>query len=749
MRKSPMSLAISLMLAGGVLSLSACNESESPKTGVLLDAAVQGMAYTTSGGLTGTTDANGQFSYYTGDTVTFKIGNVTIGSAKGASKLMTNDLTGETQLLGSQSVRLARLLQSLDVDGNPANGIDIRNKTVASNCALSSDATLANCATITVSAADAAAHLSHTASTQGNIVSVSFTDTPAPTSTADMARTFTTSSAVVTYADGSQKSFPLSYTKLFGVKDRIGTYPAGQLYNRDMLPINDPSGQPAIAETPDANSLLKVGDKLYLVTHYEYDWLNGDGSEASARMPMSMTLTSLSQNTTTGALSATAQSPINFSGVNGLWIPCFGSQTPWNTHLGSEEDYDLQANPLTSGYTNTSAGLQALQTNYLNGSAANPYHYGFFPEVTVAENGSTSVVKHYAMGRGTWEMGKVMPDGKTVYYGDDGTNVGIFMFVADTAGDLSAGTLYAARWHQTSAAGSDGGSATLSWVRLGHATDAQVKALVDAGTTFDSIFNNVAPVSGSCPSGTRIRAGSEADECLSVKPGMETAAAFLETRRYAALMGATAEFTKMEGIAVNAKDKKIYMAMSRIEKGMKASTTAPTDHVQLKENKAGATYTLQAQGGVNDHTGAPIASDYVATSIYVEDKLLGRPISADALGNTANPDYVANTDNVFFSEKMRTLFIGEDSGMHVNNFVWAYNVDTQQLTRILSAVAGAENTGLQVVEDLNGHAYIMSNSQHHGDFISTHEAGSKAALEPMIDKFDASVGYIGGLPALR
>jgi len=135
--------------------------------------------------------------------------------------------------------------------------------------------------------------------------------------------------------------------------------------------------------------------------------------------------------------------------------------------------------------------------------------------------------------------------------------------------------------------------------------------------------------------------------------------------------------------------------------------------------------------------------------MYVEAALLGEPLSAaDALGNTANPEKIANTDNIFFAEKMRTLFIGEDSGMHVNNFVWAYNVDTKKLTRILSAVAGAENTGLQVVENLNGHAYIMSNSQHHGDWSTGTNATVDAALAK-IDKFDANIGYISGLPAIK
>src|SRR5256885_7500598 len=46
----------------------------------------------------------------------------------------------------------------------------------------------------------------------------------------------------------------------------------------------------------------------------------------------------------------------------------------------------------------------------------------------------------------------------------------------------------------------------------------------------------------------------------------------------------------------------------------------------------------------------------------------GEDISADALGNTGNPNKICNPDNLKFSEKMRTLFIGEDSGQHVNNF---------------------------------------------------------------------------------
>ena len=73
--------------------------------------------------------------------------------------------------------------------------------------------------------------------------------------------------------------------------------------------------------------------------------------------------------------------------------------------------------------------------------------------------------------------------------------------------------------------------------------------------------------------------------------------------------------------------------------------------------------------------------------------------TADAYGNTANVDKVASPDNLSYSEEMRTLFIGEDSSKHTNNYVWAYNVDTKQLTRILSNPAGAESTGLLATGD--------------------------------------------------
>jgi secreted PhoX family phosphatase len=603
--------------------------------------------------------------------------------------------------------------------------------------------------------------------------SIAFSATPVAKTEAEMLETYSSSEATITYSDGSTKKFPLNYQTLFKNTDQTNQsggkkYAAAQLFDHKMAPIIDPNGDPVVAETADANSLLMIDGKLMLVNHWEYDDVLADGEDAYkvanwySRMPMSMNLSEITQ-AADGKLSVASQKPIDFASVNGGWIFCFGSQTPWNTHLGGEEDYDLYFVPGEKSYSTTEAGLKAMTEVYFrNTKTANPYHYGYATEVAPKADGSYTVEKLYNMGRGTWEAAIFAKDGRTAFFGDDGSYSGMFMFVGDKANDPKAGgTIYAARWDQTAADGSDGGSATIVWVKLGSATHAEAKALIDSGITLGDIFEtSLTEQTGDGWKATR--AGSSQTVWIKLKPGMEKAAAVLETRRYAAYLGATTEFTKGEGVAINHGDKKLYYAMSRIEGSMKASDGGPVDHIRLKENKAGATYTLPMAGSQKDSAGGAINSEYVPTMAMVEDKLLGRPISADANGNSADVNFIANTDNLFYSEKMRTLFIGEDSGMHVNNYVWAYNVDTKALTRILNVAAGGEATGLQVVEDAKGFAYIMSNTQHQGDWISTQNADLTTKLEAEAEKLygknkygtlnyrlTAQVGYVGGLPAIK
>jgi hypothetical protein len=73
----------------------------------------------------------------------------------------------------------------------------------------------------------------------------------------------------------------------------------------------------------------------------------------------------------------------------------------------------------------------------------------------------------------------------------------------------------------------------------------------------------------------------------------------------------------------------------------------------------------------------------------------------------------------------------------------------KKLSRILSLPAGAESTGLQAIDDLNGFAYILSNFQHAGDFSPNIDPALKAQLDPLIDRSEAAIGYLGGIPGLR
>jgi len=591
--------------------------------------------------------------------------------------------------------------------------------------------------------------------------SVEFIGMNAPSTPEQMAKAYSEAKVIIHTPSGGTIERALSYETLFGVKDKVGTNknPAGQLYSASMKPLMDPFGKPLIAETPDSNSLLNVDGSLYLVTHYEYDWILSDGSSVEKsttwhnRAPMSMTLTSISQDAKSGKLKATEQYPIDFSSVGGIWIPCFGSQTPWNTHLGSEEDYDLYFTA-SSGKNHKAAlkGLKAMSELYFEGKKeANAYDYGYITEVAVGSKGDTKVSKHYAMGRGTWEMSKVMSDEKTAFFGDDGAQVGLYMYIGDAAKNLDSGTLYAAVWKQTNEDGAkDGGQATLSWINLGHANSKEVAEWKNTHT-FNDIFEAYAPAEFDPKKHEgfkAVKAGHSDIEYLKLKPGKEKVAAFLETRRYAAYLGATTEFNKMEGVAFNKEEKKLYIAMSYIEKGMAKDTTLPKDDIKVAKNRCGGTYEVAMSHNIKDSSGALIPSEFVPISMHVPAPLLGEEIATDALGNTCAVDKIANTDIVFYSSRSRTLFIGEDSGTHVNNFVWAYNIDTKKLSRILSAAAGAESTGLQVVENMNGHAYIMSNAQHQADFIKTMPKELIEKVAPKIDKFQAPIGYIYGIPGL-
>ena len=447
----------------------------------------------------------------------------------------------------------------------------------------------------------------------------------------------------------------------------------------------------------DYSSILQKNGKLYMVNQFE--------CQIGA-----MYMFELDQNAETGALSAKANTLqfISQKEEFGGFVHCAGQTTPWNSHLGSEE-YESDARDIegVAGATGNKYYDETVKFWGNDFSKLSPYYYGWTPEVQIDENGAPVYMKHYAMGRFSHELSYVMPDNKTVYATDDGTNVGLFAFVADTAADLSAGTLYAAKLAQTDAA--NGGSFNISWISLGHATNSEIRAVVAGQPKFSDLFDAVDPAEdGSCATGYTAINTTTGNECLSVKSGMEKAASRLETRRYAAMMGATTELRKEEGITYDEVNKKLYLAMSAIERGMEDNA------------KGGAANTKYDIGGNND-----IRVDYnycgVVYELNVDDNLMatdmrglvtGQPIAEDADGNKCHLDAISNPDNVAMLPGTDILMIGEDTSKHVNNIVWAYNITDGSLTRVVSTPLDAETTSPFWYPDVNGWGYMTAVSQH-------------------------------------
>jgi len=115
------------------LSLASENEDGSnveKKIAYYIDSAVEGVAYKCVSNTAsvdkneteGTTDSNGAFDYTVGDICTFSIGNITLKT------LDTKDL--KDNIVFEDDENTARFLQTLDIDGDSTNGIQIDRKVV-------------------------------------------------------------------------------------------------------------------------------------------------------------------------------------------------------------------------------------------------------------------------------------------------------------------------------------------------------------------------------------------------------------------------------------------------------------------------------------------------------------------------------------------------------------------------------------------------------------------------------------------
>lgn len=581
---------------------------------------------------------------------------------------------------------------------------------------------------------------------------------PSLTTPADMAKTLVASSLDVTLSDGTKQSFKLAYQAFFLTGDLVpdgkgGTIQAGAYFDIANKPIIDTTvpgkDRQFFSDSPDGTSLLSLpnptvtgikGKAVFAVVQFEYaTWAQDGKTDMYGKLPSPIAVLTLDQDQKTGKLSLVKYHNVDTSPAHGLWITCGSSLSPWGTHLSSEEyepdAFTIGANSMFKAFSKNLFGDE---------TKANPYHYGHMPEVIVNPDGTGTIKKHYCLGRISHELIEVMPDNRTALMGDDATNGGLFMFVADKEKDLSAGSLYVAKFGAGFSVDPAAAGAPVTWIKLGSATSAEIEQL--ANTVKPTDIMDVATSNPQDATFTKIWLGGKV-QWVRLKAGMDKAAAFLETHRYAALKGGTMAFSKMEGTTVNIKDKIAYSALQNMQSSMVKGHAAWNETYGVTLDKAinaGGILAHTLSAGQKDTGGTAINSEWVPTQTKM--LLVGEDIAADALGNLAHPDKIGAPDNLKFSEKLRTLFIGEDSGYHVNNFVWAYNVDTKALTRLASMPSGAEATGLGVVDDLNGWTYVTTNFQHPGDWGSLHNK-VQATLDPLVranykDRFGAAVGYL-------
>jgi secreted PhoX family phosphatase len=355
-----------------------------------------------------------------------------------------------------------------------------------------------------------------------------------------------------------------------------------------------------------------------------------------------------------------------------VWVPCAGSVTPWQTHLGSEE-YPTDAkwygnqDPIDASKDGGGVIQQLRYFGHYN-SAKNatvtkaeatqlgyyPYQYGYPWETVVSSKDFTEkTTKLYAHGRMSYELAYVMPDQKTVYHTDDGTNCVLTMMKLKKEKELKEGTLFCMKLTQTSPPGGDAitFTADAAWIEMPTPTHAEAEAAIKT-TTFQDLFDSEnCNAEFKCPTAgfPSFNVGMGC-ECLKVKAGKEKLAAVYEKRRYAAYLGCTAELYRWEGITYDPDSKKAYTALSNIGLGMLGDDgkTPPAldpndqggpNHIKMKANSCGCVMEMDIDAEMKVTKVRMLVCGKKSSA--VNPTKIGRFTDACDINNIANPDNVA------------------------------------------------------------------------------------------------------------
>ncbi len=522
----------------------------------------------------------------------------------------------------------------------------------------------------------------------------------------------TSRAPVLARARRGDQPVPFGWHELLREDQAYGGPPFGTILDGQGKPLS--MGEDDMTcSGPDFNGLMSAAGRIWLLTHLEC-------SPAGLQR-------SLLERVPDAGFRVLESVPSTITVPEGLNNLCAGDVTPWNTLLSGEE-YETDVALVVNGRVPKQVPGKADGRDYGDwsdlpavsrflGGAPSPYRWGWMVETWIQDGeGTTENVKRHAMGRFSHELGLVMPDQRTVYMTDDNTYGLLAMFVADSPANLSAGTLYAARWEA-----SDKGH-TIRWISLGHATDEEIRAALP-GIRFEDLYERTIPEVGACPEGfVPHRNPQKVDECLKPVAGKEILASRLETRRAAALAGATTELNKEEGLALDAEGRRLFVATTRIGDGMLAADPPfpGRDHLALEKNPCGVIWALTLEEGATDSAGAPIDSPWVASA--ASPAVSGVP-EGEGEAQTCAASSISEPDNLAWipgdpeSGQDGVLLIAEDTDRSPN-LLWAWQDGA--LLPIFAGTVGAtgrtqEISGLSWVPDVGGASWITISMQHGED----------------------------------
>ncbi len=371
--------------------------------GQLIDSPVAGVEVWANGAKIGTTDSGGYFNYPQGQTVSFKIGNLTLADGvkvSGDQKVFLHDLAGldrSTSPTAPAIVKLAQLLQSLDADGDPSNGISVKASRLRDDLEptqFSATGTVASLLDLGVKVVSAAQALDHY---NDSAPFLQARDNTAPTAEITLSKN--------TLTPGETATVTVKFSEKVNMWDNSGEYPIESIMTADNAVLSGFSSAdggityvgiltPKIGVVATASNLNNVtldlrnatdadgnrGQKIYTSAAYTVD------------TPFTPTATFYANVAQSQGLSADAA-----GGDFGLYRTMFDLASASYFHIGGLKDYvgmalreggepsvttgsreRLKSSGMSFGITAQELGLAHLLTSDPKETKGVQYHNGYY-----------------------------------------------------------------------------------------------------------------------------------------------------------------------------------------------------------------------------------------------------------------------------------------------------------------------------------------------------------------------------------